>query len=108
MAVVTAFGSFAVPERVRDVRPLAAFGAAVLALLLGALAGDALVFAMQLVYRSVQMVYENVPGDCRRHQIVNPFTRREARTNQRGRHVARACLDDEYRRLRCVRRVRVT
>src|SRR4051812_44234704 len=75
IAVVTALGSFPVPDRARGARDVdagfAAPPAAVRVLLLGALAGDAFVFAMQIVYRSIQVVREDVPGDRRRHEIVD-------------------------------------
>src|SRR4051812_39226644 len=102
MTAVTAFGSFGTVDRVRGVRVVvvAAFSAAgVLVVRLGALAGDAFVFAMQVVYRSVQMMREDVPGDCRRHEIIDAFVRDQPGPNQRGRHVARARLHHEYRRV---------
>ena len=87
IAIETAFGNRAGPERVRAARvPDADFAAApvVLALLLGALAGDAFVFAMQVVYRSIQTVRNDVPGDCRRHEVVDAFVPGEPGANQGG------------------------
>ena len=90
MAAATAFGNFAGPDRVRAGAAVApAFeGAgferdvfeadAVVFVVLRVLAGDALVFAMQVVYRSVQMMREDVPGDRRRHEVIDPLVGREA------------------------------
>ena len=89
-ATATAFGNFAGPDRVRAglvvasgfERTAFATGAfepdAVVFVALRALAGDALVFAMQVVYRSVQMVREDVPCDRRRHEVIDSIVRREA------------------------------
>src|SRR3954469_18617676 len=102
IAVVTALGSLPAPDRARGARDVDAGFAvtpAVRVLLLGALAGDAFVFAMQVVYRSIQVVRVDVPGDRRRHEIVDAVTRGESSANPRGRHVTRARFDRKYPRL---------
>ena len=97
IATATAFGNLAGSDRARVALVVAAgfdcasfegdfafeadsaFEAdAVVFVALRALAGDALVFAMQVVYRSVQMVREDVPCDRRRHEVIDPLVGREA------------------------------
>jgi hypothetical protein len=38
---------------------------------------------MQVVYRSVQMMRDDVPGNRHRHEIVNRFPPCQARANRR-------------------------
>jgi hypothetical protein len=115
-AAVTAFGSFAGPDRARVVAGFAGaafeavsaleadtafeadivFEDALVFVVLRALAGDALVFAMQVVYRSVQMMRKDVPRDRRRHEIIDPLVGRKARADLGRGHVARVGVDGKY------------
>ena len=98
MAAVTAFGSFGGPERARGGRVAAAgFGCVVAFVVLRALTGDALVFAMQVVYRSVQMMREDVPCDRPGHEIIDPLVRCQPGADLCRRHVTRVRVDPKYR-----------
>src|SRR6266850_5013474 len=50
---------------------------------------DPLVFAMQAAYRSIQTVFDDVPRDRRRHEIVNRLRRGQPLADLRRRDVAR-------------------
>src|SRR5215510_12445195 len=55
---------------------------------------------MQVAYRSIQTMPDDVPAHCLRYEIVDGFTCCEARANRRRRHVTRPSLHEEYE---CVR-----
>src|SRR4051812_25879183 len=59
---------------------------------------DALVFAMQAVYRSIQVVCLDMPCDGPGHQLVDRFSAREPLPDRRRRDIARARVNDENAR----------
>src|ERR1044071_10172177 len=86
-APVTAFGSRGARVLRRGVEARAVLVAVVRVVPLDALP-IACVLAMQLVYRSIQMMRANVTRHCRRHQIVQRLARGDACSNRRGGDVA--------------------
>src|SRR6185436_7850399 len=56
---------------------------------------DTLVFTMQVVYRSIQMMFLDVPCNARWNEIVNRQPAREALADHRRRHVARMRVNEE-------------
>src|SRR4030095_3048420 len=54
----------------------------------------ALVVAMQVAYRTVEMVVHDVPGDGVRNQIVDRWARVQPRADHRGRNIAGPCFDE--------------
>src|SRR6185436_13701466 len=56
---------------------------------------DALVFAMQAVYRSIEMVFLDMPRDGRWHQLVDRSAARQALPDHGRGHVARVRVDEE-------------
>jgi len=55
---------------------------------------ETLVFAMQLVYRSIQMMLLNVPRDARRNEIVDRESARQPLANHRRRDVPRVRVNE--------------
>src|SRR4029079_13325106 len=53
---------------------------------------------MQVVYRSIQMMFLNVPCDSRWNKIVNRQSAREALSNRRRRDIARMRVDEKNAR----------
>src|SRR5262245_51184419 len=59
---------------------------------------DTLVFAMQVVYRSIQMVLLDVPCDARWNEFVNRQPVRQPLPNHRRRNIPRVCVDEKNSR----------
>src|SRR5215216_6412373 len=59
----------------------------------------ALVFAMQAVYRSIQMVFVNVPRHRGRDQFIDRHAARQPLANGRRRDVARVSVNEKNPRL---------
>src|SRR5438093_8434317 len=78
--------------------PMTLFGSLGAAVFLVATFLDALVFAMQAVYRSIQVMFVDVPRHRRRHQLVDRLTARQPLANRRRRHVARVRVDEKNAR----------